>query len=179
VGIRCIRLEAQERRRNQAKKVEVRNHRGPCSADGSFNRLGAQEPAWWDIPRHTALIEYPFPLRPGVRAVLTLPGRPHRARSQAAGEVRREPRYHRSTGNHHRRGCGRVVQLLRLGEWEGTTLALLIITRIVLVVLIILLFVGFKWVDPESLRLKVYNRLEFEMRGKEPPESPRRAIKPS
>ena len=58
-------------------------------------------------------------------------------------------------------------------------MALLIITRIVLVVLIILLFVGFKWVDPESLRLKVYNRLEFEMRGKEPPESPRRAIKPS
>jgi hypothetical protein len=25
------------------------------------------------IPHHTALIEYPFPLRPGVRAVLTLP----------------------------------------------------------------------------------------------------------
>jgi hypothetical protein len=33
VGIRRIRLQAQERRRNQAKKVEVRNHqRGPCSA---------------------------------------------------------------------------------------------------------------------------------------------------
>lgn len=47
-------------------------------------------------------------------------------------------------------------------------MALLIITGIVLVVLIILLFVGFKWVDPESLRLKVYNWLEFEMRGKEP-----------
>jgi hypothetical protein len=26
-----------------------------------------------DVPHHTALIEYPFPLRPGVRAVLTLP----------------------------------------------------------------------------------------------------------
>jgi hypothetical protein len=54
-----------------------------------------------------------------------------------------------------------------------------ILISIVLVVLIILLFVGFKWVKPESLRLKVWNCLEFEMRGQEEPEPPKRAIKRS
>ena len=35
--------------------------------------------------------------------------------------------------------------------------AILITSSIVLVVVIILIFVGFKWVKPESLRLKVWN----------------------
>jgi len=50
---------------------------------------------------------------------------------------------------------------------------------IVLMVVIILLFVGCKWLKPESLRLKVWNWLEFEMRNPEPPEPPKRAIKRS
>lgn len=50
---------------------------------------------------------------------------------------------------------------------------------IVLVVVIILLFVGCKWLKPKSLRLKVWNWLEFEMRNPEPPEPPKRAIKRS
>jgi hypothetical protein len=54
-----------------------------------------------------------------------------------------------------------------------------ILISIVLVVVIILLFVGCKWLKPESLRLKVWNWLEFEMRNPEPPEPPKRAIKRS
>jgi hypothetical protein len=57
--------------------------------------------------------------------------------------------------------------------------AILITASIVLVVVIILLFVGFKWAKPEILRLKVWNWLEFEMRGQEEPEPPKRAIKRS
>ncbi len=57
--------------------------------------------------------------------------------------------------------------------------AILVTSRIVLVVVIILIFVGFKWVKPESLRLKVWNWLEFEMRGQDEPEPPKRAIKRS
>jgi hypothetical protein len=57
--------------------------------------------------------------------------------------------------------------------------AILITASIVVVVLVVLLFVGFKWVKPESLRLKVWNCLEFEMRGQEEPETPKRAIKRS
>ena len=49
---------------------------------------------------------------------------------------------------------------------------------IVLVVLIILLFVGFKWAKPQILRLKVWNWLESEMRSPDEPEPPKRAIKP-
>jgi hypothetical protein len=48
---------------------------------------------------------------------------------------------------------------------------------VVLVAVIILIFVGFKWVKPESLGLKVWNWLEFEMRGPDKPEPPKRAIK--
>jgi hypothetical protein len=54
-----------------------------------------------------------------------------------------------------------------------------ILISIVLVVVIILLFVGCKWLKPKSLRLKVWNWLEFEMRNPEPPEPPKRAIKRS
>ena len=46
-------------------------------------------------------------------------------------------------------------------------MAILITASIVLVVLIILLFVGFKWVKPQIVRLKVWNWLEFEMRSPE------------
>jgi hypothetical protein len=46
-------------------------------------------------------------------------------------------------------------------------------------VVIILLFVGFKWAKPQILRLKVWNWLEFEMRSPDEPEPPKRAIKPS
>jgi hypothetical protein len=56
--------------------------------------------------------------------------------------------------------------------------AILITASIVLVVLIILLFVGFKWVKPQILRLKVWNWLESEMRSPDEPEPPKRAIKP-
>ena len=35
--------------------------------------------------------------------------------------------------------------------------AILVTSSIVLVVVIILIYVGFKWVKPESLRLKVWN----------------------
>ena len=42
--------------------------------------------------------------------------------------------------------------------------ATLVTSSIVVVVLVILLFVGFKWVKPESLRLKVWNWLESEIR---------------
>ena len=41
-----------------------------------------------------------------------------------------------------------------------------ILISIVLVVVIILLFVGCKWLKPESLRLKVWNWLEFKMRNR-------------
>ena len=58
-------------------------------------------------------------------------------------------------------------------------MAVLITASIVVVVLVVLPFVGFKWVKPESLRLKVWNCLEFEMRGQEEPEMPKRAIKRS
>jgi hypothetical protein len=59
------------------------------------------------------------------------------------------------------------------------SVAILITASIVVVVLGILLFVGFRWVKPESLRLKVWNWLEFEMRGQDEPEPPKRAIKRS
>jgi hypothetical protein len=124
----------------------------------------------------TPFIEYQLPLRP--------PRTPHAARgfhrhgSEADGAVRREPSIRRPII--YRSGTGRVVQLPRLGEsGRGTTLGTAILISIVLVVLIILLFVGFKWVKPESLRLKVWNCLEFEMRGQEGPEPPKRAIKRS
>jgi hypothetical protein len=55
--------------------------------------------------------------------------------------------------------------------------AVLITASIVVVVLVILLFVGFKWVKPDCLRLKQW--LEFEMRGQDEPEPPKRAIKRS
>jgi len=55
--------------------------------------------------------------------------------------------------------------------------AVLITASIVVVVLVILLFVGFKCVKPESLRLKQW--LEFEIRGQDEPEPPKRAIKRS
>jgi hypothetical protein len=60
--------------------------------------------------------------------------------------------------------------------------AILILASTVVVVLVILLFAGCKWVKPESLRLKVYKWLEFELRNPErpePPEPPKRAIKRS
>jgi hypothetical protein len=40
------------------------------------------------------------------------------------------------------------------------------------VVLIILLFVGCKWVKPQILRPRVWNCLEFEMRNLDEPEPP-------
>jgi ABC-type cobalamin transport system permease subunit len=52
-----------------------------------------------------------------------------------------------------------------------------ILISIVLVVVIILLFAGCKWLKPESLRLKVWHWFEFELRNPEPPEPPERAIK--
>jgi hypothetical protein len=68
----------------------------------------------------------------------------------------------------------------KLGEsGRGTTVAILITASIVVVVLVVLLFVGSKWVKPESLRLKIWNWLEFEMRGQDEPEPPKRAIKRS
>ena len=48
-------------------------------------------------------------------------------------------------------------------------MTMLITLSIVLVLVIILLFVGFKWVKPESLRLKVYKWFEFEMCGQDKP----------
>jgi hypothetical protein len=57
--------------------------------------------------------------------------------------------------------------------------ALLVTASIVVVVLVILLFAGCKWVKPKILRLKVWNWLEFEMHGQEEPEPPKRAIKRS
>jgi hypothetical protein len=52
-----------------------------------------------------------------------------------------------------------------------------LLVSIVLVVLVILTFAGFKWAKPESLSLKVgWNCLEFKMRGQEEPEPPKRAI---
>ena len=56
-------------------------------------------------------------------------------------------------------------------------MALLVTASIVVVVLVILLFAGCKWVKPESLRLKVYKWLEFELRNPERPDPPKRAIK--
>ena len=55
-------------------------------------------------------------------------------------------------------------------------MAILITASIVVVVLV---FVGFKWVKPESIRFKVWNWLEFEIRGQDEPEPPKRAIKRS
>jgi hypothetical protein len=56
-------------------------------------------------------------------------------------------------------------------------LAILITAGIVLVVLVVLTFIGFKWVKPKILRLKVkWNCVEFEMQSQEEPERPRRAI---
>ena len=46
----------------------------------------------------------------------------------------------------------------------------------VLVVVIILIFVGFKWVKPDSLKVMVWNWLEFVMRGQDERSRPR-AIK--
>jgi hypothetical protein len=57
--------------------------------------------------------------------------------------------------------------------------AILINASIVLVVLIILLFVGFKWVKPQILRPQVWNWLEFEMRSPDELEPPKHAIKRS
>ena len=54
--------------------------------------------------------------------------------------------------------------------------ALVIIGGVVLV--IVLIFVGFKWVKPQSLRLSLkWNSLEFELRSPEPHSTPRRAVK--
>ena len=58
-------------------------------------------------------------------------------------------------------------------------MALLVTASIVVVVLVILLFAGCKWVKPETLRLEVANWLKFEMRNPEQPELPKRAIKRS
>ena len=55
----------------------------------------------------------------------------------------------------------------------------MITASIVVVVLVILLFAGCKWVKPELLRLEVANWLKFEMRNPEQPEPPKRAIKRS
>ena len=55
--------------------------------------------------------------------------------------------------------------------------AILVTSSILQVVVIILIFVGFKWVKQESLRLKVWNWLEFKMRGRDEPEPPKGAIK--
>ncbi|TCC10607.1 hypothetical protein [Kribbella soli] len=50
--------------------------------------------------------------------------------------------------------------------------AAMVILGVVLV--ISLVFVGFKWVKPESLRLSVkWNSLEFELRREQPPEAPK------
>jgi hypothetical protein len=57
--------------------------------------------------------------------------------------------------------------------------AILILASIMVVVLVILLFAGCKWVNPEHLRLKVYKWLEFEIRGRDNPDPPKRAIKRS
>ncbi|HVD80781.1 MAG TPA: hypothetical protein VNB87_09635 [Propionibacteriaceae bacterium] len=58
-------------------------------------------------------------------------------------------------------------------------MAILITASIVLVVLIILLFVGFKWAKPQILRLKVWNWLESEMRSPDEPEPPNAPSNPS
>ena len=55
--------------------------------------------------------------------------------------------------------------------------AILVTSSIVPVVVIILIFVGFAWVKPDSLRLKIWNWLESEMRGQDegPPNAPSNA----
>jgi cytochrome c-type biogenesis protein CcmH/NrfG len=53
--------------------------------------------------------------------------------------------------------------------------ALLVTVSIVVVILVILLFAGCKWVKPQLLRLEVANWLKFELRSseqQEPPEQP-------
>ena len=57
------------------------------------------------------------------------------------------------------------------------TTAIVIIAGVMLVIAIV--FAGVKWVKPESLRLKVWNCLEFELRSPEQHEPPKRAIKRS
>ena len=62
-------------------------------------------------------------------------------------------------------------------EWHDLGAAILVTSSIVPVVVIILIFVGFAWVKPESLRLKIWNWLESEMHGQDegPPNAPSNA----
>jgi hypothetical protein len=62
-------------------------------------------------------------------------------------------------------------------EWHDLGTAILVTSSIVPVVVIILIFVGFAWVKSESLRLKIWNWLESEMRGQDegPPNAPSNA----
>jgi hypothetical protein len=60
----------------------------------------------------------------------------------------------------------------------STTTAVLIIVGVVLV--IALIFIGFHWVKPESLRLSIkWNCLEFELRRQQPASRHRSPVKRS
>ena len=73
----------------------------------------------------------------------------------------------------------RVFVYMARGNRSGTTLgtAILVTSSIVPVVVIILIFVGFPWVKPDSLRLKIWNWFESELRGQDegPPNAPSNA----
>jgi hypothetical protein len=69
------------------------------------------------VPHRSPLIENPFPLRPGVSALITVPEDLTEAEAKRLAKFVETLAVPRSA-NHHRRGAGRVVQLPGLGEAE-------------------------------------------------------------
>jgi hypothetical protein len=60
------------------------------------------------------------------------------------------------------------------------TTTAVIVAGVVLVVLIVLMFVGFRWLKPERLCLRLkWTGFELEMQRPDEPEPPKRAIKRS